>query len=95
MSNLLDQISMAPNSEVAQDTFAVLDATQGRTPANQVLTAALATLLWCHRYGIDPRDVLANAANRFRVGLREQNTHIFAIKNYMRIEIDDPAAFNF
>lgn len=95
MSNIKDQVVSISGVDVAQGAFAVLDSTQDFPPAKQIVSAALTFLMWCHRYNLDPREMLTIANYVFREGLTKNNPHIYALKHYMKIDIQDPSSFNF
>lgn len=97
--NPTDAIGSMPNRQVAQAAFAVLDAFQYKPPAEQIMGAGLMLIMWCYRYNIDPRDVLVSCQRRFKDALEQQESgnqqHIFAIKHFMKSDVEGDHHFAF
>lgn len=85
--SIKDQVAALPLKRSAERAFAVLDATQKWEGAEQMLGTGTAFLVWCRRFDLDPREVLANCARRVRDGQAQNNVHILAMRGYMRDDV--------
>lgn len=93
--NISDRVTSAANHRVARRTFEVLDKTQDWQPEEQVLATGLMFLIWCRRYGEDPKVLLEQCGRRFRDGMTANNNHIAALRAVLKEDIADPHNFCF
>lgn len=93
--NITDKINNASVSNVARSAFLVLDAVQAQPVEEQIHGAGMLFLLWCKRYNLNPRDVITTTSYMFRDGLAQQNQHVFALRHFMKVDIEDPYSFSF
>ena len=93
--NLIGVASHVNAVRVAKCAFAVLDGTQDFRPEEQVVGSALTFLLWCRRYGVDPREIMLISDKIYNEGITEQNDHVQALRRYMKVDVSDAHAITF
>lgn len=85
--NVIDQMNHARLSNVTRAAFAIVDAIQRENPGEQVLANALAFLIYCRKYGVNPRDVLYKASAVITDGANANNEHLFAIAHFCQVHL--------
>jgi len=93
--NIKDKCTGADKTKVCTTAFAAADSLQDYAPADQVLGSAVLFLLWCRRYGVDPKEMMTISAQLLTQGIRENNQHVGALTHFMRVDILDPKSFTF
>lgn len=84
--NLIDHINMSNPLVVAQSTFAIASGMQDHHPSDQVLAAAVFTLVMAEEFRLDPRDVLLKAHSLMKDTDQFNQRQIAAIRQLIREE---------
>ena len=90
MANALDQLSFVGTNEAALITFKIVNAIQQEKPGRQLAGVANLFLLMCHKFKIDPRDVLDKSSRRLYDSFCDESgrgEHIRAMKAYVEGEL--------
>ena len=85
--NIKDQMAFANQKTVAVAGFRCLNAIQAETEAVQLLALAQMFLMYCRKYGVDPRDILGKAGALIEDGLAQNNEHVMATARFLKVHL--------
>lgn len=86
-SNVIDKMNLAPMAAVTRAAFAQMDAVQRETEGVQLLSMGALFLMYCRKYGVNPRDVLYKSGAVITDAANRDNEHIGAIARFLKVHL--------